>query len=127
MDLAREVSAAVEEVADQNDVPSITGAALRCRGLVSDDLGAATQAVDAYAEGQRPLEVALTCEEVAGLAARQGEGDLARSMMERSGDVYELLDASRGVVRVEAGLRTLGVRRGRRGRPPATATEAGRA
>ena len=82
---------------------------------MTDDLEAATQAVDAYAEGQRSLEVALTGEEAAGLAARLGERDLARSLMERAGDVFERLDASRGVMRVDAGLRALGVRRGRRG------------
>jgi DNA-binding CsgD family transcriptional regulator len=115
LDLAREVTEAVEEVAHRNDAPSITGAALRCRGLLSDDVEAATQAIDAYAEGQRPLEVALTCEEAAALVTRRGEQDVARSLMERAGRLYEGLEASRGVVRVDAGLRALGVRRGRRG------------
>jgi DNA-binding CsgD family transcriptional regulator len=82
---------------------------------VSDDLDAATQAVDAYAEGRRPLEVALTCEEAADLAGRRGERDLGRSLLEKAGGVYERLEASRGVMRVDAGLRALGVRRGRRG------------
>jgi DNA-binding CsgD family transcriptional regulator len=115
LDLAGEVLAAVEEVAERNQVPWMTGAALRCRGLLTDDLDVATQAGDRYAEGDRLLEVALACEEAAALAARLGERDLARSMMERSGGVYERLDASRGTMRVDAGLRTLGVRRGRRG------------
>jgi len=35
--------------------------------------------------------------------------------MERAGGLFERLDASRGVMRVDAALRTLGVRRGRRG------------
>jgi len=115
MDLALEVAAAVDGVAVRNQVPSITGAALRCRGLLTDDLDAATRAVEAYAEGRRLLEVALTCEEAADLAARQGNTESARSLMERSGSVFERLDASRGVMRVDAALRTLGVRRGRRG------------
>jgi DNA-binding CsgD family transcriptional regulator/tetratricopeptide (TPR) repeat protein len=118
LDLATEVATAVQDVADRNTVPSIDGSALRCRGLLTDDLDAAASAVDAYAEGQRPLEVALTCEEAAGLAARRGEGDLARSLLERAGTVYEGLDASRGVMRVDASLRALGVRRGRRGVRP---------
>src|SRR4029079_4083686 len=79
MDLAGEVADAVDEVAQRNDVPSMTASALRCRALVSDDLDAAVQGVDAYAAGQRLLEVALTCEEAAGLAARRGNADLARS------------------------------------------------
>jgi DNA-binding CsgD family transcriptional regulator/tetratricopeptide (TPR) repeat protein len=115
LDLATEVASAVDEVSRRNEVPSMTGAALRCRALSTDDLEAAIGAVDAYAAGQRLLEVALTCEEAAGLAARRGNHDLARSLMEKAGDVFERLDASRGVLRVDAGLRALGVRRGRRG------------
>ncbi len=113
--LATEVAAAVEEVAERNEVPWMTGSALRCRGLVGDDLDALVRAADAYAEGRRLLEVALTCEEAAALAARRGDVPLARSLMERAGEVYVGLDASRGVMRVDAGLRSLGVRRGRRG------------
>jgi DNA-binding CsgD family transcriptional regulator/tetratricopeptide (TPR) repeat protein len=115
LDLATEVAFAVDEVAGRNQVPSVTGAALRCRGLLTDDLDAAVRAVDAYAEGQRLLEVALSGEEAADLAARHGASDTARSLIERSGSVFEQLDASRGVMRVDAALRTLGVRRGRRG------------
>jgi DNA-binding CsgD family transcriptional regulator/tetratricopeptide (TPR) repeat protein len=115
MDLAGEVAAAVDEVAERNQVPWITGAALRCRGLVADDLDAAVRAVDAYAQGDRLLEVALTCEEGAGLAARRADRDLARTLLERAGGVFDRLDASRGVLRVDAALRSLGVRRGRQG------------
>jgi DNA-binding CsgD family transcriptional regulator len=114
-ELAREVAEAVDDVARRNEVPSMTGAALRCRALATDDVEAGTRAVAAYADGQRRLEVALTSEETARIAADQGELDLARSLMERAGEVYERLDASRGVVRVDAALRSLGVRRGRRG------------
>jgi DNA-binding CsgD family transcriptional regulator len=114
-DLAEEVVAAVEDVAARNQVPSMTGAALRCRGLLGDDLDAATRAVDAYAEGRRMLEVAVSCEEAADLASRRGDSDLARSLMERAAGVFDSLDAGRGVMRVEAALRGVGVRRGRRG------------
>jgi DNA-binding CsgD family transcriptional regulator len=114
-DLAGEVATAVEEVAERNDIPWIRGAALRCRGLLGDDLETAAAAVDHYAAGGRLLEVGLTCEEAAGLAAATGRRDTARDLMERAGRVFEELDASRGVLRVDAGLRRLGVRRGKRG------------
>jgi DNA-binding CsgD family transcriptional regulator/tetratricopeptide (TPR) repeat protein len=114
-DLAAEVADAVAAVAERNDVPSITGAALRCRALLSDDLDAAREAADAYARGRRVLEEALSCEDAARLAARQGDPGLARELMEKAGDIFERLDASRGILRVDAGLRSLGVRRGRRG------------
>ena len=114
-DLAEEVTAAAQEVAEHTQVPSMIGSALRCRSLLTDDLDAATRAVDAYAEGQRLLEVALACEEAAELAARLGDSDRARALMEQAGSVFEQLDASRGVLRVDAALRSHGVRRGRRG------------
>jgi DNA-binding CsgD family transcriptional regulator len=115
LDLAQEVLAAVEEVAERNQVPWMAGAALRCRALLTDDLDAATQAIDAYAEGHRLLEVALSCESAADLAARASNRDLARALLERAGGVYDELDANRGTMRVDASLRALGVRRGRRG------------
>jgi DNA-binding NarL/FixJ family response regulator len=113
--LAEEVTDAVAAVAFGNDVPSITGAALRCRGLLTDDAEAFTQALDAYANSPRRLELALTCEEAADAAARHGDTTGARSLLERAAEIYEGLDATRGLLRVDAVLRGLGVRRGRRG------------
>ena len=113
--LAEEVTAAVNDVASGNRVPSITGAALRCRGLLDDDAEAMTQAVDAYSKSPRRLETAVTCEEAAGLAARRGDTADARSLLERANGIFEHLDATRDLVRVDAALRQLGVRRGRRG------------
>jgi DNA-binding CsgD family transcriptional regulator len=113
--LAEEVTAAVEDVASGNRVPSITGAALRCRGLLDDDVEAMTQALDAYSNSPRRLELALTCEESAGLAARRGDIAGARSLLDRANGIFERLDAARDLVRVDAALRQLGVRRGRRG------------
>src|SRR6185437_16919458 len=113
--LAEEVTDAVAAVAFGNDVPSITGAALRCRGLLTDDAEAFTQALDAYANSPRRLELALTCEEAADAAARHGDTTGARSLLERAAEIYEGLDATRGLLRVDAALRGLGVRRGRRG------------
>jgi DNA-binding NarL/FixJ family response regulator len=114
-DLAAEVTAATNDVASANQVPSITGAALRCRGLLSDDADAMTQAIEAYANSPRRLELALTCEEAATLAARHGDATRARALLERASEGFEYLDATRGLVRVDAALRRLGVRRGRRG------------
>ena len=113
--LAEEVADAVAAVAFGNDVPSITGAALRCRGLLTDDAEVLNQALDAYASSPRRLEIALTCEETADLTARQGDATGARSLLERAAGLYEGLDATRGLLRVDATLRRLGVRRGRRG------------
>lgn len=115
-DLADKVTDAVEDVAARSDVPSVTGAALRCRGLLTDDPAAMRRAVDAYARGPRRLEWALTCEEAAASALRHGDVASGRSLLERAGAGFAMLGAGRGTVRVDAELRRLGVRRGTRGR-----------
>jgi hypothetical protein len=61
---AREVTARVTDLAEQNPgIGSLGGTALRCRGLLDDDAGALRAAADAYADGARPLELALAAEE----------------------------------------------------------------
>jgi DNA-binding CsgD family transcriptional regulator len=86
---AEQVAAAVAEVADRNQVASLTGAARRCQGLAAEDAAAA------FAHRGRPEEAV----------------PLLRRALER----HERLGAARGAARVEAALRELGVRRGRRG------------
>ena len=54
------MAAAVAEVADRNQVASLAGAALRCRGLADDDPEVLRAAVDAYGRSPRPLELART-------------------------------------------------------------------
>ena len=112
---AERVAVAVAEVAAHNDVPSIAGAALRCRGLVDDDPEALAAAVDAYGRGPRPLELALAAEDAGAAAARRGRPEAAAPLLQRALELHERLDAARGAARVEAGLRSLGIRRGRRG------------
>ena len=118
---AEQVAAAVADVAAGNDVPSIAGSALRCRGLVEGDLALLRSAVDAYAQGPRPLELALAAEDAGVACARHGEVDSAVPLLEQALAGYESLEAGRDTARAEARLRDLGVRRGRRGarrRPP---------
>ena len=69
---ARDVAAAVVGVASRNEVPWIAGAALRCQGLAENDADILQAAVDAYARGSRPLELALTCEDAGAAFARRG-------------------------------------------------------
>jgi tetratricopeptide repeat protein len=74
---ARDVAATVTGVASGNEVPWITGAALRCQGLADNDADTLHAAVDACAHGPRPVELALTCEDAGAAFARQG--DVARA------------------------------------------------
>ena len=113
---ARDVAAAVTELADENrEVSSLTGAALRCRGLAEDDAEVLHSAVRAYARGSRPLELALASEEAGTAFARQGGTDRAGPLLEQAIGIYERLQAARDLARAEAALREAGIRRGRRG------------
>jgi hypothetical protein len=51
---AEQVAAAVAQIAAHNQVASLTGAALRCQGLATDDPEALRSAVAAYASSGRP-------------------------------------------------------------------------
>ena len=110
---ARDVTAAVTGVASRNELPWITGAALRCQGLIEDDVGILDAAVSAYARGSRPLELALTAEDAGAAFARQGNVARAGQLLDQAITIYERLDAARDLARAEAGLRQMGIRRGR--------------
>jgi DNA-binding CsgD family transcriptional regulator len=113
---ARDVSAAVAEMASVNEVPWMTGAALRCRGLLEDNGEILHGAADAYARGSRPLGLAHACEDAGSAFARQGQSGRARPLLDQAISIYERLDAPRDLARAEAVLREAGIRRGRRGK-----------
>ena len=110
---ARDVTAAVTSVASRNEVPWITGAALRCQGLAENDVGILDAAVSAYARGSHPLELALAAEDAGAAFARQGNVARACQLLDQAITIYERLDAARDLARAEAALRQMGIRRGR--------------
>ncbi len=112
---ARDVSAAVNEVASGNDVPWMTGAALRCRGLIADDAELLQAAAAAYSGGSRRLQAALAHEEAGAAYARHGQTDRARPLLDEAIALYEQLGAAHDRARAQAILRAAGIRRGRRG------------
>jgi DNA-binding CsgD family transcriptional regulator len=68
--------------------------------------------VEAYADGARPLDLALTAEDTATAFVRHGHADRAHSLLDQAIGIYERLDAARDLARADAALRRLGVRRG---------------
>src|SRR5690348_7046587 len=110
---ARDVAAAVASVASRNEVPWITGAALRCQGLAENDVGILDAAVSAYARGSHPLELALAAEDAGAAFARQGNLARAGQLLDQAITIYQRLDAARDLARAEAALRQMGIRRGR--------------
>lgn len=115
MGTGAECGGGIAEIAEQNEVASLAGAALRCRGLAEDDAEILRAAVAAYASGSRPLELALASEEAGAAFARQGMVDQAGPPLQQAAEIYERLGAARDLARAEAVLRQAGIRRGRRG------------
>jgi DNA-binding CsgD family transcriptional regulator len=113
---AEQATTAIEELAARNPgVATLTGAALRCRGLLEDDAEVLVRAAAAYRAGPRPLERALACEDAAWALGRVGRVGEARPLLEEATGLYERLGASWDLARAAARVRPLGVRTGRRG------------
>jgi DNA-binding NarL/FixJ family response regulator len=113
-DTAEEIGAVVANVADRAEVRSATAAGLHARGLLDDDPEPLLAAVEAYRDTPRLVD-RTACHEAAGLAlARRGQPDDAATHLQAAAESYEAMRAVRHLARVEAGLRQIGVSRGRR-------------
>jgi len=73
------------------------------------------RALDAYRASARPLERAFAGEEAGTALARTAKRSEAAAILAEALQIYERLGAIRYAARLEAQLRELGVRRGRRG------------
>jgi DNA-binding CsgD family transcriptional regulator len=118
-DLARTVTAELEEGARRSPAASAAGAALQCRSLVERDPDLALEAVARYRETPLRPDVAACCEDAAGVLAAAGRRDEAVELLRDAVAIYADLDAGGDIIRVERALRGLGVRlpRGRPSRP----------
>ena len=106
-------------------LPRIGAAAMLCRGLVDGDVDALEASVDAYRAITRPYELAQACEATGWTLGKSGSREKSTAYLRESIGIHEQLGATRDVARMEASLRALGVRRGRRStrRRPATGWE----
>jgi DNA-binding CsgD family transcriptional regulator len=95
-------------------LPRIGAAAMLCRGLVHGDVDALEASVGAYRAITRPHELAQACEATGLTLAKGGSREKSIAYVRESVELYEQLGATRDVARIEASLRALGVRRGRR-------------
>jgi DNA-binding CsgD family transcriptional regulator len=107
---------ALEAVAGRAHVASLEGTALLCRGMVEADADLLLAAVAAYRRGNRPVELALACEEAAAALAARGDRPEARPLFEEALDVYARIGARRDRARARSRMRQLGVRLGPRQR-----------
>jgi len=79
------------------------------------DAGLLEAAVDVFARGTRPLDLALASEDAATALIKHGDPGSARRPLGQAISIYERLGASRDLARAEALLRQAGIRRGVRG------------
>ena len=112
---AQAAATAMAAIAAPLDIPSLTGAALHCQGLVQRDAEILAAAAAAHARGPRRLELALASEDAGAAFARQGDTGRAQALLEQAAAIYGQLDAARDLARAEAAFRAAGIRRGRRG------------
>jgi DNA-binding NarL/FixJ family response regulator len=112
-DRAADACGHVEALAAANPgVATITGAGLRCRGLVEGDADLLVQAAAAVRAGPCPHALAVTCEDAAEALGRAGDVAGARSLVEEALPIYQRLEAAADIVRARARLRAAGVRLG---------------
>jgi DNA-binding CsgD family transcriptional regulator len=114
-DRAESVAAGVEETAALASVPSLEGAARRCRGLVGGDLELLLRAVAAYEQGPSAFACAAACEDAASALARAGRIPEATALFEKALAVYDDVGARRDTGRALATMREAGIGRKRRG------------
>ena len=113
--LATAIVEATEELARRNAAPTAVGQARRARAMLEDDADLFVEAVAAYRRGPRPFALAQACEDAGAALARIGNPGEGRLLLEEAIEGYERVGAARDISRAEASLRSLGVRRGRRG------------
>ncbi len=114
-DRAVQVACTLEDLMSREDFPWVAGSALRCRGVADDDADVLLAAVDCYARTTRPLDAAHARELAAGALRRAGRSTDAQTLLAEALDIHAALGATRGVGRVTAALRSMGVRLGARG------------
>ncbi|GGM03537.1 AAA family ATPase [Dactylosporangium sucinum] len=86
-----------------------------CRGQLDADPESLLTSAEAYLRVDQPFRRALALEGAAVLLAERGEDTRARDVAASAHDTYQTLDAAWDILRLDARLRALGIRRGPRG------------
>ena len=111
------VAQAIAALAARNPgVPRLAAEAAFCHGLVEGGVEQLVQAADALRESARPLARARCCEAAGDALVAADHIESAAAWYDDALSAYEWLGAERDLARVDAALRALGRRRGRRGR-----------
>ena len=124
--VAQAATQACIAAADQQRLPFVDACAQHCRGLLTADPTLLHAAADIFAKVDYPLFGAQALENAAVVHAERGEASAAKEAYGRAAHTYTELGAAWDLMRADARLRPLGIRRGVRGarRRPSTGWEA---
>ncbi|MEU8526660.1 AAA family ATPase [Streptomyces sp. NPDC048629] len=123
-DTAQNAVAICEAEAARIPQPGRIAAAKRCRGLLEQDVALLLEAADYYEGAHRTFQAGQALEDAAAVAGALGDAAAARSHLARALDHYREVGALWTVTRVEARLKSLGVRLRQRGGRPSSGWEA---
>jgi class 3 adenylate cyclase/DNA-binding CsgD family transcriptional regulator len=123
-ELARSVTADLEEGARRTPARSAAAAALQCRGLLNGDPDVILEAAATYRETPLRPALAACCEDAADMLTATDRRDEAIAMLSEAAAIYGDLDAAGDTARVNATLRSLGGRRPQRQSRPSFGWEA---
>lgn len=112
---AHELAARVRLIAGRAGVPWAEGVALLCEGIANASHEALVDAAVQLEPTGRRITFAAAAEAAATTLATAGRTDPAVALLRKAAACHEESGAAWDVARVEAGLRSLGVRRGKRG------------
>ena len=108
-DRAGQLAETTRELAATDPVDSLSGTALVCQGLATDDAAALLAAADKFRRAGRPLHEGYGYENAAVLLARRGEVTQARAALTRALALYTALGAGWDSARAISRLRPFGV------------------
>ncbi|MEY2437181.1 MAG: hypothetical protein QOF97_2017, partial [Acidimicrobiaceae bacterium] len=112
VDLAAAVLAEVEEGARRaEDVTSARAAALRCRGIITDEAELLSHAAALFTSAGRAVDAAYSAEDAGSAFARSGELEEAGRVLTLAWSAFDRLGATRDATRVRSRLREVGIHR----------------
>jgi class 3 adenylate cyclase/DNA-binding CsgD family transcriptional regulator len=109
-DLAREVSASLQEAARRSPAVSATASALQCRGIVEDDAQLLLDAAALFRATPLRPALAVCCEDAAAALASHGRPDEAIVLLAEAAVIHSDTGAFGEGARVDSALQALGAR-----------------
>jgi DNA-binding CsgD family transcriptional regulator/tetratricopeptide (TPR) repeat protein len=112
---ARRTSGSIRDYASRRTAPALRRSARHARALAQGDVDELQAVAVEYQHARRLLFAAQARERAGAMLAAAGQARLAEAALRQANTGYESVDAGWDVARTDSMLRTLGVRRGKKG------------